>query len=194
MEEREILVKELKKNFKNKEEKGSARYWNPERINRKRKREADRRVFTVSEMSEKYHEIARLLVLGLSRGDIAKRVGCSITLVSNVKNSPIVQEKLEFLRAGRDGEILDIMQQIKESLPQCVKYLRETIDNENIADSTKSKNAFGLLGLGGYSPVKNINFRGAYAVLDKEDIEDIKERSTDIEAEIIDGTKYIEAE
>ena len=48
----------------------------------------------------------------------------------------------------------------------------------------KSKNAFGLLSLGGFAPSKNINVKGVHAVLTADDIAEIKNRGLSLGTEM----------
>ena len=126
------------------------------------------------------HEIARLLVLGMSNVDIAKHLGVSQIMVSNVRNSPVVQEQMKFLSAKKDAKVVQISERIAEALPKCVDYLIGTIDDEGVQDSIKSKNAFGLLAAGGYGPTKNLNVKGTHAILTANDIKEIREQAENI--------------
>ena len=149
-----------------------------------------RKVYTVAEMSSKHHEIARLLVLGMTNVDIAKQMGVTSMMISNVKNSPVVQEQIKFLSAKKDAEVIKLSERIAKALPRCVEYLTETIDDEEISDSLKSRNAFGLLAAGGHGPTKNVNVRGAHAILTAKDIQEIREQAENIGVSngfVIDG-------
>jgi len=139
-----------------------------------------RKVYTVAEMSSRHHEIARLLVLGMSNIDIGKHLGVSPMMVSNVKNSPVVQEQISFLNAKKDAKVSQIAEKIAETLPKCVDYLAGTIDDEELSGSLRSKNAFGLLAAGGHGATKNVNVRGTHAILTASDIQDIREQAENI--------------
>jgi len=158
------------------------RYYDPNRVNLRKVSHKGkfRRVFTIAEMSQRHHEIARLLVLGKSNKEIAKLLNVSTAMVSNVRNSPQVREQMGFLSAKKDTAIVAISEQIAEALPKCVKYLTDTIDDETVSDSLKSRNAFGLLASGGYGPSKNVNVRGVHAVLTPDDIKEIRDQAAKI--------------
>lgn len=148
------------------------------------------KTWRVTEMSERHHEIARLLLLGGSGKDIARQLNVTPQMVSMVKSSPPVQEHLALLGAERDRETIDIAQQIQEALPKCLALLNGQIDDDSgkVSPSLKSKNAFGLMSIGGFGPSKNVNVKAAYAVLSAEDIVEIKERGEGLKSEMKDIT------
>jgi len=133
-----------------------------------------RKVVKIKEMSARHHEIARRLLLGQRNIDIAQDLGISQQNVSDVKNSPVVQEQLGFLSAKRDVKVMRISEQIAESLPMCVKYLKETVEDPDISNNLRSRNAFGLLAAGGHGATKNVNVRSVHAVLTPDDIKEIR--------------------
>lgn len=153
-------------------------------------RDALPKTWRVTEMNERHHEIARLLLLGGSGKDIARQLNVTPQMVSMVKSSPPVQEHLALLGAERDKETVDLAQQIQDTLPKCIALLSEQIDDVSgsISPSLKSKNAFGLMSVGGYGPSKNLNVKAAYAVLSAEDIAEIKERGEGLKSEMKDVT------
>lgn len=142
------------------------------------------RTYRVSDMTDKHHEIARMLLLGMSDADVAKQAGISTGYVSTVRRSPVVMEQLTILRAARDRECVDVAIQIQEALPKCIEFLTETITGADVSAVLKSKNAFGLLSLGGFGPSKNISVKGVHAVLTAEDIAEIKDRGISLGTEM----------
>jgi len=157
------------------------RYYDDNRENNKRVTAGKfRKVFTVAEMSARHHEIARLLVLGKKNVEVAKILGVSPMMVSNVRNSPQVIEQMSFLSAKKDAAVVEISEQIAEALPKCVKFLADSIEDENVSDHLRSRNAFGLLASGGYGPSKNVNIKGVHAILSADDIRDIRNQAAEI--------------
>jgi len=157
------------------------RYYDPNRKNLKKVASGQmRKVYTVAEMSEKHHEIARLLVLGIKNIDIAQQMGVSPEMVSNVKHSPVVREQIAFMSGAKDAATVRVTEQIAEVLPKCVEFLASTIEDEDISTGLRSKNAFGLMAVGGYGASKNINVKGVHAVLTAADIQDIKNEAENI--------------
>jgi len=158
-------------------------YYNPYRTKPTETRipnDGIRKVVKITEMSARHHEIARRLLLGQSNNDIARDLGIGHVNVSLVRNSPVVKEQLGFLSAKRDAKVMRISEQIAESLPMCVKYLKETIEDPEVTDHLKSRNAFGLLAAGGHGATKNVNVRGVHAVLTPSDIQEIRAEAEQI--------------
>lgn len=146
------------------------------------------KTWRVSEMSERHHEVARMLLLGASEKTVAEQMGKSLAFVRLVRNSPVVREQLELLRAERDRESIDIAVQIQETLPECIELLKNQIRDVDgkVSPSLKSKNAFGLLSAGGHGPSKKLDVRTAFAVLSPEDIKEIRERGKSLKDELGD--------
>lgn len=142
------------------------------------------RTYRVSEMSDKHHEVARLLLLGMDNQEVGKIVGMAPEYISTIRHSPVVKEQLTILRAARDRESVDVAIQIQEALPKCIEYLTETITGEGIAASLKSKNAFGILSIGGYGASRNVTVNATHAILSAEDIEEIRDRGIRLAEEI----------
>ena len=74
----------------------------------------ERGTWVVNEMWDVHHEIARRLVLGQKNVQIAEDLGISAVMVSNVRNSPIVQEHTAIMRGARDADTVDLSREIKE--------------------------------------------------------------------------------
>jgi len=139
-----------------------------------------RKISTVQEMSARHHEIARLLVLGHKNVEIARMLNIDVVSVSTVRLSPVVKEQMKFLMGKRDSEVIKISDRIAETLPKCVDYLANTIDDDELSPSLRSKNAFGLLAAGGHGPSKNITVKGVHAILTAEDIQEIRDQAEQI--------------
>ena len=138
----------------------------------------------VREMNERHHEIARMVLLGYKNVDIAKILNISKEFVCAVRNAPPVKEQVAILAGARDAETVDVAKQIQQALPDCVKYLVETVPDADISDNLRSRNAFGLLAVGGHGPAKNINVKGVHAVLTADDIKEIRENAANVAIEI----------
>lgn len=144
---------------------------------------------SIDEMSFKHHEISRLLVLGCPVPHICARLEIGKSQVYNVANSPIVKEQMAYLSGKRDANTVKISDQITAALPYCVQFITDSIIDPDTSASLKSKNAFGLLAIGGYSPQKNVNVRGIHAILTPGDISEIRQQAEKIG--IVDA-EYIE--
>jgi len=153
-----------------------SKYYDP---NRKRGVPKFRRSFSVVKMNETHHEIARRLVLGQKSKQIAQDLNISTQTVHNVKNSPIVQEQMMMIAGGRDKHTMDVRKEIESLAPKCVKVIKDQLENEGVSDHLKSKNAFALLSIAGYAPVRNVNVNAVAAILSGDDIERINAKALD---------------
>lgn len=161
------------------------RYTDPNRKDRRRAEDGKKRGWQIAEMWDQHHEIARRLVLGQSNTEIAEALGVRKETVSNVKNSPVVQDKLTLLRAARDCDAIDLGKEIAELAPMALKRIREVIETgstlgreANAATILKEANA--LLDREMGKAVQRIDSRNLNATLGPSDIEEIKQRAAEI--------------
>jgi len=145
---------------------------------------AVRKVQIVKEMNERHHEIARMVLLGYKNVEIAETMNITKEFVCAVRNAPPVKEQVAILAGARDASTVDVAKQIQMILPECVKYLSDTIENPDISDNLRSRNAFGLLATGGHGPSKNVNVKGVHAILTADDIKEIRETAESVAIEV----------
>lgn len=148
-----------------------------------------RKVQIVKEMNERHHEIARMIVLGYKNVAISKILKITKEFVSMVRNAPQVKAQVAILTGARDAGTVDVARQIQVALPKCVSYLTGTIpedgiEDADISDALKSKNALALLAIGGHSPARNVNIRGVHAILTADDIKEIRDNAENVAIEI----------
>ena len=160
------------------------RYTNHNRVDG-RKSKGPKKGWQIAEMWDQHHEIARRLVLGESGVDIAKALGISRETVSNVKNSPVVQDKLALLRAARDCECVDLAKEISELAPIALKRMREALETGTVLG--KEVNAAGILKEANAlldremgKAVQRVDTRGVNMHLTMDDIEAIKQRASEL--------------
>ena len=142
------------------------------------------KTYRVDEISHRHHEIARMVLLGVKNNEIARRLNITREFVSNVRNSPVVKEQLDLMAAERDKETIDVAIKIKEALPKCVDFLAETIEDGEVSKTLRSKNAFGLLSIGGHGTTKNVSVKATHAILTATDIAEIRDRGISLANEI----------
>jgi len=167
---------------------------------------SEKRAFEVSEMWEVHHEIVRRLVLGQKNADIARDLKVSPAMVSYVRNSPVVKDKLEIMKGARDADTIDLAKKIREGAPQALRLLEDIIAGEvetasgEIVEPTvgqRAKEANNWMNRAGYAPIQNVKGVIAHAHYDAEDIEQIKKRAHEdglksgvvIDAEVIEEVK-----
>ena len=151
-----------------------------------------RKGWTVGKMWDKHQEIKRLLLTGHTNVEIADMVGCTPQTVSNVKNSPIVQEELSIMRAARDAESIDVATEIRNLAPIAIGMVKEVINGQDIDGEKPNlpmrlRTAEKLLDRAGYGGVQRSI--GVHAVFTKEDLDQIKQRAfasgTVVDAEVV---------
>ena len=146
-------------------------------VDRRRKPET-RRTFEVSKMWEIHDEITRRILLGQKGSHIAEDLGVSKAMVSYVRNSRVVKEKLELMSGARDAKAVDLAIEIKEHAPEALEVLKKIIDGDIDAPiTTRAREANNWLDRAGYGAVKNINARHVVAHFTADEIEDIKRRA-----------------
>jgi hypothetical protein len=143
----------------------------------------EKRTFEVSELWEVHHEIVRRLLLGQKNADIARDLGISRQMVSYVRNSPVVRDKLELMKGARDAETIDLAKRIRDNAPRALKLLEDIIEGEvdgnEVPLNMRRQEANMMMNRAGYSPVTNIKGTVAHAHYTKDDIEDIKRRAVE---------------
>lgn len=163
----------------------SARYSDPQRSDRRRSRGGKGPKYQISEMWENHHEIARRLVLGQKNCDIAKALGCSEVHVSQVKNSPVVQDKLTLMRAARDAGTVDLAREIADLAPIAVQRIREALESgkvmgKELKGESILRECNALLDREMGKAVQRVDTRGIHTHLTGEDLERIKARAKEL--------------
>lgn len=168
----------------------SDRYVQPERKDT-RKNNGKRKGWQVAEMWDNHHEIARRLVLGESNKSIATALNVTPEQVSNVRNSPVVQDKISIMRAARDANTIDLAKEIQDLAPIALERVREALENgktlgKELSGSAVLKEANALLDREIGKPTQTINNRNLNAQLTLDDIEAIKRRAKELAPENFD--------
>lgn len=142
----------------------------------------------IAEMWEAHHEIARRILLGQKNVDIARDLGCTPATVSNVRNSPVVKDKLAIMSAVRDAGTIELAKEIQDLAPLALSRIREaleqgTVMGKELNSSAILKEANNLLDRDQGKATQRIDTRNLNATLTVEDIELLKEK-----AKILAGT------
>ena len=140
--------------------------------------------FEATQMWDVYQEIARRIVLGQKNVEIANDLGCTPQMVSYVRNSPIVQEKIGKLQVAADIETSNIAGRIKALAPQALDLIQKIVvdgkvGSEAVPIRLRAVHAESLLDRAGYSPPKEIRSHHLHGHYTSEDIERIKQRALD---------------
>ena len=159
----------------------------------KKHRVRPRKVFRVSKIWELHDEIARRILLGQKSKIIAEALSCSVQTVSNVRNSPIIQDKLAIMRGARDAYTVDIARDIQEFAPEALKVLKQIVGGKGIGASAspalRAKEANNWLDRAGHGAVKKEAV--VHRHLTSEEIEAIKERAFGKNSPVVDA-EYVD--
>lgn len=136
----------------------------------------------INNMYERHHQMARMLLLGCTLEQVASAVGCSVSHVSNVKRSPIFQDKLQYLHTCADNRAIDAAVSIKTRLAADASanldLLQDVRDGKLTNDvRLRTHVAQDLLDRAGHGKITKIEGKHAIAHLDSDALERVKELS-----------------
>lgn len=132
--------------------------------------------YSLKTLQDRHHEIIRLIVLGLKNAEVARRLGIDKQTVSNVRNTPLVQERLAYLRAGRDSSTVDVRKRIEQIAPKAIDLLEHVIDGDvetDVKASDQVRAAIDVLDRAGHKPPQEVHVKKGVII---KYIEEIKER------------------
>lgn len=135
----------------------------------------EQRRYTLQHMWEKHHQMARLLLLGLNNIEVAEALNCSPQNVSDVRNSPVFQEKMLALRGQADHKVVNIAAVLAGDSPKSVSLLQGIRDGELTEDiRLRAQVAQDLLDRAGHSKIVRSDSHVSVTHLDAEAIDRIK--------------------
>lgn len=143
-----------------------------------RRRTEERKSFTVENIWNSHQEIMRLAVTGMKQADIARELGVSEVMVSYTLNSPVVKRQMMVMQAARDVDAVDVAKRIQEVAPRALDILEELLETGN--DTIRLRTATDLLDRAGHAAVKTFRTQSLSVHLDKEDLDEIKQRAREI--------------
>ena len=137
----------------------------------------EKRKYDIKQLWAKHHEITRQVVLGRTNVEIAEVVGCTPQTVSNVRNSPLAQERIAELGVARDANAVSISQRIEEFAPIALQVLEDIITGQMDGASValRARAASGHLARAGYGEVQKVH--ALHAHVNSDDISRIKQRA-----------------
>ncbi len=167
----------------------------------RRRENGNSKVWQVDKIWDVHHEIARRIMLGQKGTSIAEDLSVSSTMVSLVRNSPVVKERLEIMHAARDDKIIEMAKYIKEKAPEALKLLDKVIEGEEI-DGVKPplgmrvKEANNWVDRAGYKAPQRVEGAFMHGHYTADEIEEIKKESAArtakaITAEVITETSGV---
>jgi predicted transcriptional regulator len=142
------------------------------------RRDPDKKGFKVTELYDTHREIMRMAVTGMKQADIARELGVSEVMVSYTMNSPIVKREMELMRSARDLDAVDVAKRIQEVAPRALEVLEDLLETAN--DSIRFRAATDVLDRAGHAAVKTLRTESLSVHLNKEDLEEIKQRAREI--------------
>lgn len=143
-----------------------------------KRRNPDKTSFAVTEMWNTHREIARLASTGMKGADIARELGVTEVMVSYTLNSPIVKRQLDQLHAARDMDAVDVAKRIHEVAPRALERMEELLESET--ESIAFRAASDILDRAGHAAVKTLRTENLAIHLNKEDLDEIKQRARSI--------------
>lgn len=110
------------------------------------------RKYSIQKIWDRHNEIIRLILLGQDNISIARELGVTPQNVSDVRNSPIVRERLEILQEERDASAVDISKRISRLAPKALDVMDEILRGEAACTAgDRLRAAVDVLDRGGYS-------------------------------------------
>lgn len=150
---------------------------------RRRHPKAPKKGFQPTQLWDRYQEIARRIVIGQKNVEIANDMNVTPEMVSYVRNSDLVQARIDTLQTAADSETVNIASRIKSMAPKALDILQAVldgrVDGEKIPAKLRAEHAEKLLDRAGYAPPREIKAHMLHGHYTAEDIERIKKRATD---------------
>jgi len=144
----------------------------------RREKPGERKTFEVAKIWEQHEEIIRRLLVGQKASSIAEEMNVSRAMVSYVRKSRVVQDRLDELKAERDSDSVDLARYIKQKAPQALRLLDKIIAGDIDAPTTvRAREANNWLDRAGYAPVRSIQAQHIHGHFTAEEIEDIKRQA-----------------
>lgn len=134
--------------------------------------------YSIGQIWDIHREIMRLAVSGMKQSEIAYELGVTEAMVSYTLNSPIVRRQMDFMRAARDGESIDVGKRISELAQRAVEVVGELLDDS--LPNIRLSSAKDILDRAGYSPIKRIQAEVHSTHFTSDEIASIKQRAREI--------------
>ena len=138
----------------------------------------------VGEIHQMHHEVIQRIFLGMRNVEIAQELGVSEQIISQIKNSQVVRERLDIMRGAAQADTVDLGKEIMELAPRALDLVREAIDGEagDLGVKEQLKCAERLLDRAGFAGTKTVVGIHAHQHnhFTPDDIEDIKRRAREV--------------
>jgi hypothetical protein len=132
----------------------------------------------VTQIQERHREIIRYLVMGKKNCEIAALMGVTSMMVSMVRNSKVVQAKLEALHRIRDTQAVQIHERIQNLQGVSIDVLEQALEDPNVPFMYKTKIAQDMLDRGGNCKVQKVQSTSVNTnIFTQADFEELKKRA-----------------
>ena len=135
----------------------------------------------IRNMYERHHQMARMLLIGCTEEQVATAVGCSVSHISNIKRSPIFQQKMAYLRSRSDDRAIDVAASLGARAYKSLELLEQVRDGELTEDiRLRTHVAQDLLDRAGHGKITKSENRLSISHIDAEALDHIKARSYEL--------------
>ena len=131
---------------------------------------------------DRHHEIARRLLPGHANKDIAKDLGITKEMVSMVRNSPVVKDKLACMQVARDAQAVDLAAEIANLAPVALQKLKEALEGGKVNGQQLNATAIvnvanSILDRDQGKPTQRVETRNLHGHFTIDDINRMKEKA-----------------
>ena len=139
------------------------------------------RKYQITRVQDWHMECMRLIVLGWTNKEIAKRLGVSEASITAVRNSTITRKQIAVMQAHRDAAVmgLDPESRLTGMIHPAIDVLEGILSSENEAPLSMRRDvALAVLSINGYGPTKKVEGKHAVGigVFSREDAEELRRR------------------
>ncbi|MCK5017581.1 MAG: hypothetical protein KAS32_10980 [Candidatus Peribacteraceae bacterium] len=138
--------------------------------------------WVVEEIWEMHDEVVRRIVLGQKNTVIAEALSITAQQVSNIRNSPVIKDKIQIMRAARDAGTVDLSRQIAEMAPAALENIKSAVEDGVVngkelsaSEILKESNTVVDRTIG--KPTQTLQTKNLHAHYTADDIERIKKRA-----------------
>lgn len=145
---------------------------------RRRDQIEGKRGTNLQSLNDRHHEILRLKALGLSNVTIAEKMGIHKQTVTHCVNSPVAVVQRDLIRGERTVQAVDMIEQIKNVLPEALKLMQNTINEGVLEEDYKMRKlqlstATNLFEMAGLGPIKRTDNRNLSARVTGDEIKEL---------------------
>ena len=136
---------------------------------------------------DRHHEIARLILLGRTNKDIAETLGVTKEMVSMVRNSPVVKDKLACMQVARDAQAVDLAAEIANLAPVALQKLKEALEEGKVNGQQLNATAIvnvanSILDRDQGKPTQRVETRNLHGHFTLDDINRMKQKAAEMGA------------